>query len=210
MGHRRGSEHRGDWAISPDDHLGLLFDFTFRYAKRWGIDREDLVGIGYEILCDACRTFNPALKTKPSTHLVRALTFQLPIRYGRLCGRFYVAHTKHSRTLHHEYATSPDDLMFAHTPDRGRGSNDHAEFLDRLMRRLLSEDERFIIEARARGIKLQTIALSMGVTKERVRQVEADAMWALREGVNAEPRLPFARASARRARLAREAARASA
>jgi RNA polymerase sigma factor (sigma-70 family) len=69
----------------------------------------------------------------------------------------------------------PDSLMAS----REQASADEADFEARFGR--LSQRQRFVISLRMKGLKLKEIGAMLGISRERVRQIEVKAMAQLRK-----------------------------
>ena len=51
-------------------HLGLAHQQAHRFARRWSMSVDDLIGPAYEGLCKGAIGFDPALGHRPSSYLV--------------------------------------------------------------------------------------------------------------------------------------------
>jgi RNA polymerase sigma-B factor len=52
------------------EHLGLAHQQAHRFARRWSMAVDDLIGPAYEGLCKGAIGFDPALGHRPSSYLV--------------------------------------------------------------------------------------------------------------------------------------------
>ena len=82
---------------------------------------------------------------------------------------------QHDNNYLHKYLCAPTP-----SPDHALENGDDLAELNRVMSRLHPK-ERGIILRRSRGEKLQAIADSLGITRERVRQIEIQAIQRMRE-----------------------------
>jgi DNA-directed RNA polymerase specialized sigma subunit len=59
------------------EHLGLARQQAHRYARRWSMPIDDLLGPAYEGLCKGAAQFDPAKGFRPSSYLVSKVKGEL-------------------------------------------------------------------------------------------------------------------------------------
>ena len=159
-----------------------------RSRKAWQIRSDDLIGDGFVVLIAAVERFNPWLGIRFSTYaftcLVRALVRQ---------SRKQIAFEKRCQVQ----PELPDEAKPPHEPKPAKPSP-AAVPLERVLQTghpLLSEREKLILRLRFglgendREMKLETIGEHMGLSKERIRQLQVGALAKLREAFAAESEL---------------------
>lgn len=153
-----------------------------RYRKAWQLRSDDLVGEGHVVLINAVERYNPWLGVRFSTYaftcLVRALVRLTRKRIG-LEKRFQTQGNLSSETTPFGAVpeTREDDLPF----DLDHYFQSHHP--------LLSEREKLVLQLRfglgeqVEALKLELIGERLGLSKERIRQVQVSALTKLREAV---------------------------
>jgi RNA polymerase primary sigma factor/RNA polymerase sigma factor len=159
---------------------------VFRAVRRWTAltnHSEDLVGDCYIVLIRAVAVYNPWMGVRFSTYaytcLVRALS--------RLSQRSAADLLSRSLPLE-SLADAPPDVVAPDEPPSER-----LQRLDEFLREdhpLLSEREKFVIARRfclseqSEGQTLEKVGRDIGLSKERVRQVQATALSKLRKALD--------------------------
>jgi len=154
-----------------------------RYRKAWQLRSDDLIGEGHVVLINAVERYNPWLGVRFSTYaftcLVRALVRLTRKRIG-LERRFQTQGT-----------LSGETTPFGAAVPEERG-NDLPFDLDHYFQSnhpLLSEREKLVLQLRfglgeqVEALKLELIGERLGLSKERIRQVQVSALTKLREAV---------------------------
>lgn len=162
-----------------------------RYRKAWQVRADDLIGEGHLVLINAVERYNPWLGVRFSTYaftcLVRALVRLTRKRIG---------HEQRFQTQANFAPEVQPPLEIRHESDASiRIDLDHF-FQDK--HPLLSQREKLVLRLRFglgeqdEAMKLELIGERLGLSKERIRQVQVSALTklrdavALREGVGAE------------------------
>jgi RNA polymerase sigma factor (sigma-70 family) len=153
-----------------------------RYRKAWQLRSDDLIGEGHVVLINAVERYNPWLGVRFSTYaftcLVRALVRLTRKRIG-LEQRFQTHGTMSSETT--PFGAMPEDR-----------TNDLPFDLDHYFQSnhpLLSDREKLVLQLRfglgeqVEALKLELIGARLGLSKERIRQVQVSALTKLREAV---------------------------
>jgi RNA polymerase sigma factor (sigma-70 family) len=159
-------------------HVGKCFALTDN-------EREDAVQFVVTVLCEKFHKFN-------STRRVRYMTYANHwVRYAlqqfRIKRRLIPAPKKPVFVTSIEPSEHDDDHYFPDclcapdsSPTLALERADELAELNRVVNRL-RDKEREIVLRRSRGEKLQPIADSLGITRERVRQIEISALQRMRE-----------------------------
>jgi RNA polymerase sigma factor (sigma-70 family) len=154
-----------------------------RYRKAWQIRADDLIGEGHVVLINAVERYNPWLGVRFSTYaftcLVRALVRLTRKRIG----------------FEQRYQTQ-GNLAGESSGVNGPGPDRRADFpvdLDHFFQAghpLLSDREKMVLQLRfglgqqVEALKLELIGERLGLSKERIRQVQVSALSKLREAVS--------------------------
>jgi RNA polymerase sigma factor (sigma-70 family) len=153
-----------------------------RYRKAWQIRSDDLIGEGYVVLINAVERYNPWLGVRFSTYaftcLVRALVRLTRKRIGfeKRC------QTQGSLTGEN----MPPGAVKA---DKDGGSPIDLDHFFQANHPLLSDREKLVLRLRfglgeqEEALKLELIGERLGLSKERIRQVQVSALAKLREAV---------------------------
>ena len=163
---------------------GENFFLVFAMAKRYAggaVEWDDLVSIGSEAICRAAMAFDPGRGFKFSTlayHFIKKAVddafraARLPIRAGRLVQSSLDAGTRRERAVHElipdPRAASPLDIAHAR------------EAWERARRVLSPREHRVITGPIVDGAMLTEIAGELGVTKQRIDQIQRRALGRLR------------------------------
>jgi RNA polymerase sigma factor (sigma-70 family) len=153
-----------------------------RYRKAWQLRSDDLVGEGHVVLINAVERFNPWLGVRFSTYaftcLVRAL-----VRLTR------------KRIVFEKRIQTQGSLSSESLPSPAVKADRESSFpldLDHFFQAghpLLSDREKTVLRLRfglgdqAESMKLELIGERLGLSKERIRQVQVSALAKLREAV---------------------------
>jgi RNA polymerase sigma factor (sigma-70 family) len=154
-----------------------------RYRKAWQLRSDDLIGEGHVVLINAVERFNPWLGVRFSTYaftcLVRALVRVTRKRIGV------------EKRFQSQGCLNGESLPLAAT--RGDKESLLPVDLDHYFQAdhpLLSEREKTVLQLRfglgeqAETLKLELIGVRLGLSKERIRQVQVSALAKLREAVS--------------------------
>jgi RNA polymerase sigma factor (sigma-70 family) len=181
------------WCLTPlgqqivDENRGIAGKVARRFA--WaGTSAADRRAAAYLGLCYAAATFNPSLGIRFSTYAFSCCRREVWEDYGRdhvICqprhvveGRVSEELREHaSRTQHVELY--PPHILANRVLDPHEmevaDSDPRPERIARVMERCLSSRERSIIQDHLAGRTHLAISLEWGISKERVRQIEASA-----------------------------------
>lgn len=153
-----------------------------RSRKAWQMRSDDLIGDGFVVMIAAVERFNPWLGIRFSTYaytcLIRALVRQ---------SRKQIAFEQHCQIQ----AELPDEALPPNEkkPARSSAADVPLERALQVGHPLLSEREKLILRMRY-GIgdqdcemKLETIGTRLGLSKERIRQLQVGALAKLREAL---------------------------
>lgn len=149
------------------DNLGLIHAVCRRYKLA---PTDDRVSDGLLGLWRAARHFDASLGWQFSSYAWRSIEREL--------------HTSHKKEFRHERrvaAATERELVRAADAERYR-SGYHDVEPDELDWSALNDRERGIIEMRAGGMTLDEVGALLGISKERVRQVQAIALGKLGVG----------------------------
>lgn len=164
-------------------------------AKRHGQDPDDLVNIGIAHVLRSFHLFNPRKGFRASTYFVRVAWAEMwrfcqydGIVYSPIGGKITpkyreaVHRTKSIDSLNRLILNGDGQTMEAGAalPDKSTLSQDDAEMREDARRlhqaiRALPNRLQVVIERRMRGESLRAIGKAMGISKERVRQLETKA-----------------------------------
>jgi len=153
-----------------------------RYRKAWQLRSDDLIGEGHVVLINAVERYNPWLGVRFSTYaftcLVRALVRLTRKRIGL------------ERRFQTQGALSGETTTFgAVTEERGRELPFDLDHYFQSGHPLLSDREKLVLQLRfglgeqVEALKLELIGERLGLSKERIRQVQVSALTKLREAV---------------------------
>ncbi|MFO0850533.1 MAG: sigma-70 family RNA polymerase sigma factor [Gemmataceae bacterium] len=152
-----------------------------RYRKAWQLRSDDLIGEGHVVLINAVERYNPWLGVRFSTYaftcLVRALVRLTRKRIGQekrfLTQCNLTGEASEGQTKADAGSSLPLDL----------------EHYFQAQHPLLSEREKLVLQMRfglgeqVEALKLELIGARLGLSKERIRQVQVSALTKLREAV---------------------------
>lgn len=153
-----------------------------RSRKAWQLRSDDLIGDGFVVLIAAVERFNPWLGIRFSTYaytcLIRGLVRQ---------SRKQITFEKRFQVQPElpDEATPPGERK----PAKGSPSDIPLERALQVGHPLLSEREKLILRMRYgigeqdREMKLETIGTQLGLSKERIRQLQVGALAKLREAL---------------------------
>jgi RNA polymerase sigma factor (sigma-70 family) len=153
-----------------------------RSRKAWQMRSDDLIGDGFVVLIAAVERFNPWLGIRFSTYAYTCLV------------RGLVRQSRKQITFEKRFQVQPDLPDEASPPnERKPGKPSPADVpLERALQvghPLLSEREKLILRMRYgigdqdREMKLETIGTRLGLSKERIRQLQVGALAKLREAL---------------------------
>jgi RNA polymerase sigma factor (sigma-70 family) len=181
-------------------HFPLTVKIALGFEGR-GLAMEDILGEACVGLMEAVERFRPELGTRFMTYatwwircavaravLTQSRNVRLPRRRAR-CGQGYLPEVSLSESIPGTEAVALAEKIADATPGSERLVEDRER--DVALRRALATlpaRERVILERRfglgqADACSLQALADDMGISKERVRQLEQQAMTRLREGL---------------------------
>jgi RNA polymerase sigma factor (sigma-70 family) len=154
-----------------------------RYRKAWQMRADDLTGEGHVVLINAVERYNPWLGVRFSTYaftcLVRALVRLTRKRVSK--EQRFLTHTGMAAEGVPEKAAKPE-------PTSNLPVDLDYFFQDR--HPLLSDREKLVLRMRFglgeqyEALNLELIGVRLGLSKERVRQVQVSALTKLREAVS--------------------------
>lgn len=168
--------------LEPSEHVWLAHKFAKKYEERFGLEYGEMWGEAYMALYNACRTFNPKLNIRPSTHLVKAIQWQLPMRHRRSKGQIRT-HTiaepqEHWAGLKTQAIPYLDGQEMLAAKVEAEPTLLPDSVVNALMR--LKPIQADIVIRRVSGETMQDIATGMGVSRERVRQIWEQAISMIR------------------------------
>jgi RNA polymerase sigma factor (sigma-70 family) len=153
-----------------------------RYRKAWQMRSDDLIGEGHVVLINAVERFNPWLGVRFSTYaftcLIRALVRLTRKRIG-LEQRYQTQGNMSSET----------NSLNGTPPQRDSDLPVDLDHYFQANHPLLSEREKLVLQLRfglgqqVEALKLELIGERLGLSKERIRQVQVSALTKLREAV---------------------------
>lgn len=153
-----------------------------RYRKAWQVRSDDLIGEGHVVLINAVERYNPWLGVRFSTYaftcLVRALVRLTRKRIG------FEKRCQTQGTLTAE--AMPPNAVKA---DKENPSPIDLDHFFQANHPLLSDREKLVLRLRfglgeqEEAMKLELIGARLGLSKERIRQVQVTALAKLREAV---------------------------
>lgn len=200
-------------------HFPLLVRIALAY-ERPGLEAEDLIGEACVGFTEALTRFDPTRQTRFMTyaswwvrqHVVLALEHVRNVRLPRRartkmgCGLHEVSL---SETATEESTLALEELLESETATDGSMSDCDARHDAENAMAGLSERHRRLIkrrfgidEADDDGTTLRSLAREMGVSRERVRQLEQDALAKMRLALEAPAPKPATRVPAKKPRLA--------
>jgi RNA polymerase sigma factor (sigma-70 family) len=212
---KENAAHAADW-YNPDParHVGLAFACADWAVRRWGGTRSEWTGRAWIALVNACRTYDPSylVKGRPvrvSTHATTCIRLQLTQESMERLGHERSASGgerkwRRQLTLCAPRRAGKDDdeqgtveharitrgaLVERSTPAALAEEADEARAVKERAGRLLAqlpERERQILELRASGRSLKSIAGELGLSRERVRQLQDGAVGVLRAGLGVD------------------------
>lgn len=171
-------------------NIGLVYDML-RRSPRWSLDDAELVSAGFWALFQSVRAFDPWRGYRFSTYACSAI-----LRSFRHVGKRETRQRSLVQAL-------PDAEPVAVEVPAPEAENDSL-LADRLRLALarnsadLSPTERFVIERRflqpkaARPDTLESLGRMVKLSKERVRQIQLEALGKLRAALHADPLAPTA------------------
>ena len=153
-----------------------------RSRKAWQLRSDDLIGDGFVVLIAAVERFNPWLGIRFSTYAYTCLI------------RGLVRQSRKQITFEKRFQVQPDLPDEASPPgERKPAKSSPSDIpLERALQHghpLLSEREKLILRMRYgigevdREMKLETIGSQLGLSKERIRQLQVGALAKLREAL---------------------------
>lgn len=153
-----------------------------RSRKAWQLRSDDLIGDGFVVLIAAVERFNPWLGIRFSTYAYTCLI------------RGLVRQSRKQITFEKRFQVQPDLPDEAGPPGERKPAKSGASDipLERALQvghPLLSEREKLILRMRYgigeqdREMKLETIGSQLGLSKERIRQLQVGALAKLREAL---------------------------
>jgi RNA polymerase sigma factor (sigma-70 family) len=181
------------WCLTPlgqqivDENRGIAGKVAKRFA--WsGVSSADRRSAAYVGLCNAVATFTPRLGFAFSTYAYYCCKRQVWEEYGRdhvirqprhvLEDRVSENLREQARRTQHVELYPPhilaDRVLDPHEIEV-TDADPRAAQIARLMERYLTTRERSIIQSHLAGRTLVAIGLEWGISKERVRQIEASA-----------------------------------
>lgn len=160
--------------FNPDEHLGLLKKEVSRYAKLAGCDFDDLIGPAYQVLLRAACTFDPAAGCRVSTHIVAALRFRLPnLLRSEVLGmqrrkQVWIGAVAASESMHTDWG-----CPVAEDRQKSRGMTEYEQsiFTELEAFACTSKHGWHVLRLRCQGFTLDQIGISLGLSRERVRQI---------------------------------------
>jgi RNA polymerase sigma factor (sigma-70 family) len=160
------------------NNTGLVYAMAHKW-KGLGIDFEELVSIGQEALCRASRGWDPTRGVKFSGYACQSIIKSF-IRTAQDRQR------KKTIPLSGPFDTQRPESVADDNPGPVDSPAARAEMLEKALA-VLDERERSVLALRIQsGMTLQVVGDIIGLTKERVRQIEAAALQKCRDELFAE------------------------
>lgn len=172
-------------------HSGLIWKFVRQACRVMSKEPDEHFGAGVEGFVRAVKGFNPALGFKFSTYAVRAILQETiaSVRNDRLVRLpRHIFERKDFEAMNKAPKPSQmtDGVARCHgKSDRGIARAERLEALSKAMS-VLSERSCDIVRRRLNNENLSDIGASMGLSKERVRQIEEDAIERMRNALRTE------------------------
>lgn len=170
-------------------HKGCFWKACLRQRRR-GADHDDCMSLCYEALVKCVQSFDPDMGVKFITYLWRGVAFRMreayvpgirvpnSVRNGQFAE--HVARARNVLSLDYDYGDGQDlgrvvssDGM--QRPDRVEWGFEHRDALKRGLRGLELRTRR-LMRMRLKGYTLEEVAQELGVSKERVRQLQSAAI----------------------------------
>jgi RNA polymerase sigma factor (sigma-70 family) len=164
------------------DNVGLAYQFASKNSPPGGMDYEEWESECLLRLCLAAGTYRPEMGWKFSTYAVRCLQ-------SGWC-HVQVHNTREMRDYRRRLTIGEMDVHIRDRSEKGACLNEVRAQLDALLARL-PERERLVLRGRANGKFLTEIGRELGITRERVRQIQERALFRLWRYVRLK-RLDFA------------------
>ena len=169
MRHRTVFEGQDHWPKLNAEQRALvvqwesaIFKHAYAFERRYGLDEGEMVATAFGIACRAAYGFAPERGYKFSTYLFTALARSMT----RTCSKL-----RESERLRRQ-VWIPE---WGHPMVRGAGAaGEQQEAQPWWMRELLDDRERMVVRMRADGCTLKQCANVLGVSRERVRQIQDD------------------------------------
>lgn len=169
MRHRTVFEGQDHWPKLNAEQRALvvqwesaIFKHAYAFERRYGLDEGEMVATAFGIACRAAYGFAPERGYKFSTYLYTALARSMT----RTCSKL-----RESERLRRQ-VWIPE---WGHPTVRGAGAaGERQEAQPWWMRELLDDRERMVVRMRADGCTLKQCASVLGVSRERVRQIQDD------------------------------------
>ena len=177
----------------------VLQQFARRYVVPWVAGDPDLYQDGLTGLIRAAELYDPARGTRFSTYACRSI-FDAVMKGVKRAEPAWIPEYIHGeeraeirerlRPVRLDQDNSDGDTLAALVPARGPEEPPTRYDLERVLARCGTERERQGIAGRARGETLDEVGRRLGITRERVRQIQRAATERLRraaaEGVSFE------------------------
>jgi RNA polymerase sigma-32 factor len=170
-------------------HAPLVEKMATAFA-RYGVERDELIQEGNIGLIVAANKFKPELGYRFSTYarwwvkatmrdyVVRSASIVARSRSNRGKGQFFRCRPQADAAF--DGAFEETLICSSRLPDELAGASIDAGRVDQLIERKLEERERMVLRRRANDETLDAIGAELGVSKERVRQIENRAIEKLR------------------------------
>lgn len=177
------------FAYDPHQYTKLISRLAKRFA--WacgpnGITHEDLMQAGYTGLAIAARKFDPARKIKFITYAMWWVRSEIAVQAGLMARAVRVPRDTAQKAYHAGEAFSLTALSLDHpeqawlaegdAPDTEEPESDAPERVSEAMGQLPERHRRVLHLRFFRDATLKDIGLELGVSRERARQLEAEAL----------------------------------
>lgn len=157
--------------IRPEDHIGLACMIAMKFTSHRPIEDSEQFGDAMIGLMRAVQTFDPDRGFQFSTYAYHVIKRQIWTSHR--------SRRKHATSIEKAFLEDLPDLT---DPNDDQRLIDTADMISKMMDCvcILPAREQAVIRARLEGKKLWEVGKLLGVTKERVRQIEQRATGLLR------------------------------
>lgn len=165
-----------------EQYIPAVYKFTYKFSKLYDenkITNEELISYGFTTLIQCVIHFKPELNVKFITYLYSSLKRNYKGMYNSLikdCNRlsFYSDWEENVKDYHLQETVINYDTV----------KENNYIFYKLAKKAKLNKNELHVVWYRNNGLKLRELAVELGVSRERVRQIELKAMYKLREAAS--------------------------